>query len=353
MNKYLSDKIRVISFLCIILVLYIHSGFHDYPHEIHGMAFNFKLQEAISGMLGRCAVPLFYAISGYLFFIGLGCGAKADYHKLWGKIKKRVRTLFVPYIIACLFPVVFYLLLEIVPGVGRFVNGGGFSGNFHKPISEILKLIYVDAGSGSPFAFHLWFLRDLIVIVAVSPLLLLMKRYIGMLATCLILLAANYVGLPHNPFYGMFWFVFGACVMDKVEKLPFPKIICSLLFLLLCITEMSFESSLWKHLQIPIIIAGMAGLWTLYDLVVPDNFSLTEHKVLSILCGYTFFIYLFHEPTLNIVRKLLVLPFGHSSLGFALSYLLSPWIFAAIWTIAGVAFKTVSPKFYSVLTGGR
>ncbi len=34
MNQYFSEKIKVVSFFSIILVLYIHSGFHDYPHEI-------------------------------------------------------------------------------------------------------------------------------------------------------------------------------------------------------------------------------------------------------------------------------------------------------------------------------
>ena len=67
-TTYLSDKIKVLSFAAIILVLYIHSGFHDYPHEILGMEFNHALQSVISGKLGRCAVPLFFMISGSLFF---------------------------------------------------------------------------------------------------------------------------------------------------------------------------------------------------------------------------------------------------------------------------------------------
>ena len=62
MNQILSDKIKVMSMVCIILVLYIHTGFHDYPHEILGMPFNHYLQNAISGMLGRTAVPIFYMI---------------------------------------------------------------------------------------------------------------------------------------------------------------------------------------------------------------------------------------------------------------------------------------------------
>ncbi|MDC1683620.1 acyltransferase family protein, partial [Phocaeicola vulgatus] len=117
MTQYLSDKFKVLSLISIILVLYIHSGFHDYPNEIQGMVFNANLQSFISGMIGRCAVPLFYAISGYLFFTGLYDGGNANYQKLWFKIKKRGKTLLVPYIIACLFPVVFNLVLEFIPGI--------------------------------------------------------------------------------------------------------------------------------------------------------------------------------------------------------------------------------------------
>ena len=67
-TNYISDKIKVLSLVAIILVLYIHSGFHDYPHEILGMEFNHFLQEVVSEKLGRCAVPLFFMISGFLFF---------------------------------------------------------------------------------------------------------------------------------------------------------------------------------------------------------------------------------------------------------------------------------------------
>lgn len=125
MTAYLSQKLKLLSLVCIILVLYIHSGFHDYPNEIQGMAFNFRLQEFISGMIGRCAVPLFFMISGYLFFIGLSHGNKADYSKLWIKMRKRTRTLLVPYLIGCLFSIAFYLILEQIPACEKFLNGGG------------------------------------------------------------------------------------------------------------------------------------------------------------------------------------------------------------------------------------
>ena len=65
MPQYLSDKIKILSFVAIIFVLYIHSDFHDYPHEILGVEFNHYLQSAISGKIGRCAVPVFFMISGH------------------------------------------------------------------------------------------------------------------------------------------------------------------------------------------------------------------------------------------------------------------------------------------------
>jgi len=215
MNTYLSEKIRVVSFACIILVLYIHSGFHDYPNEIQGMPFNFALQEAISGMIGRCAVPMFFAISGYLFFRNI-----ENWGELWQKMRRRCRTLVVPYLIACLFPALFALALEAMPWTGSFVNGSGFSENLAKPWHELLWLLYVDSDNGQPYAFHLWFLRDLIVIVALSPLLLLLIRKIGIKLMVVVLFALNFAGLPDNPTYGLFWFVFGAWFVPAIKNLP-------------------------------------------------------------------------------------------------------------------------------------
>jgi len=137
-------------------------------------------------------------------------------------MRRRCRTLVVPYLIACLFPALFALALETMPWTGSFVNGSGFSENLAKPWHELLWLLYVDSGSGQPYAFHLWFLRDLIVIVALSPLLLLLIRKIGIKLMVVVLFALNFAGLPDNPTYGLFWFVFGAWFVPAIKNLPPP-----------------------------------------------------------------------------------------------------------------------------------
>lgn len=352
MNIYFSQKIRILSFLSIILVLYIHSSFHDYPHEIQGMVFNFKLQEFISGKIGRCAVPLFYAISGYLFFLGLEDGnGKVDYGKLWMKIKRRCRTLLVPYIIACLFPAMFYFIMEQIPFCSKFLNGGDISDNFKKPLYELIVFLYFDSGSGTPFAFHLWFLRDLIFIVILSPALLWICSLIGKYTVCGILFVMNFLTIPYIPLYGMFWFVFGSCFLNKLSNMK--SVFIPVSFLFLCIVQMAYSSDYWKYFNIPIIVLGVVSIWGIYDKICPRAFDIGNHKNLMTICSFTFFIYLFHEPTLNIVRKIIIIPFHHSSFGFAFSYLVSPWVFAFAWVFVGMAFKRFLPRVYNICMGGR
>lgn len=209
MNQYISDKLRVLSFVSIIFVLYIHSGFH--AAELEGMVMNDKIQRFLSGMMGRCAVPLFYVISGYLFFLKVPDGMVSIY----GKMRKRVGTLVVPYIVGCLFFVLFGVFVAVMPGTSKYMNGSVMP-LFAKPVGDILCSIFYDAGNGSPCAFQLWFLRDLILIVATSPLWYICLKFFrwGFVA---IAFGLTYLSVPHIPFYALFWFILGG-ELTKVGK---------------------------------------------------------------------------------------------------------------------------------------
>lgn len=352
MTQYLSDKLRVLSLISIIFVLYIHSGFH--ADEIEGMVVNDRVQEFVSGMMGRCAVPLFYVISGYLFFLKVPEGMKSIY----GKMRKRVGTLVVPYIIGCLFFVGFGVLMAVLPGVSKYMNSS-LMPLFFKPIGEILRSIFYDAGNGTPCAFQLWFLRDLILIVATSPLWYLCLKHLkwGFVAVVFVL---TYFDVPHVPFLSLFWFVLGGQLtkvkieMGGVNGVINIGLLALCLFLVLSIVELFFPEMIdWKSLRIPIILIGIVGAWGLYDAVVGKNFSLLQHQWLTTACQFTFFIYIFHEPTLNIVRKLIVVVLGKNEFGYMASYLISPWIFTVCAVFAGLLFRKYLPRVYDVCTGGR
>lgn len=351
-NIYLSEKLRVLSLFSILFVLYIHSGFH--ADEIEGMVMNDKVQEFISGMMGRCAVPLFYVISGYLFFLKVPEGMKSIY----GKMRKRVGTLVVPYIIGCLFFIGFGVLMAVLPGVSKYMNSSVMP-LFSRPMGEILRSIFYDAGNGSPCAFQLWFLRDLILIVATSPLWYLCLKHLkwGFVAVVFVL---TYLDVPHVPFYSLFWFVLGGQFTKvKVELgrgngVINAELLALCLFLVLSIVELFFPEIIdWRLMRIPIILLGIVGAWGLYDAVVGKNFSLSQHQWLATACHFTFFIYLFHEPTLNIVRKLIVVIIGKNAVGYLVSYLLSPWIFIIVSIPVAAFLKKHFVSIYKVCVGYR
>lgn len=348
MTQYLSDKLRVLSLVSIILVLYIHSGFH--ADEIEGMMWNDNVQTFVSGMMGRCAVPLFYVISGYLFFLKVPEGMKSIY----GKMRKRVGTLVVPYIIGCLFFVDFGVLMAVLPGVSKYMNSSMMP-LFSKPVGEILRSIFYDAGNGSPCAFQLWFLRDLILIVATSPLWYLLLKHLRwiLVVTCF---GLTYLHIQFIPFFALLWFLFGGQLVQVKNKYGGASltVFTIVVFLFLSVVQLFMPDMIdWELVKIPIIILGLISIWGIYDMVLGKDFKLSEHRWLATACQFTFFIYLFHEPTLNIVRKLIVVVLGKNELGYLASYLISPWIFTACAVFAGLLFRKYLPRVYNVCTGGR
>lgn len=348
MTQYLSDKLRVLSLVSIILVLYIHSGFH--ADEIEGMMMNDSVQTFVSGMIGRCAVPLFYVISGYLFFLKVPEGIKSIY----GKMRKRVGTLVVPYIIGCLFFVGFGVLMAVLPGVSKYMNSSMMP-LFSNPVGEILRSIFYDAGNGAPCAFQLWFLRDLILIVATSPLWYLLLKHLRwiLVVTCF---GLTYLHIQFIPFFALFWFLFGGQLVQVKNKYGGASltVFTIVVFLFLSVVQLFMPDMIdWELVKIPIIILGLISIWGIYDMVLGKDFKLSEHRWLATACQFTFFIYLFHEPTLNIVRKLIVVVLGKNELGYLASYLISPWIFTACAVFAGLLFRKYLPKVYNICTGGR
>jgi hypothetical protein len=231
-------------------------------------------------------------------------------------------------------------------------NGSGILTEFQKPIWNVLGGLYiVKDGGNTPLAFHLWFLRDLIIIVACSPILFYLRKYLKSEMSLGIFFILSYVNLPIVSFSSFFWFIAGEAFLTRMEKVrswiwPVIYFVCSII-------SMVSTNDCFTYLQIPITFVGVIAIWSVYDFLVYKSFCLNHHHYMSIACSFTFFIYLFHEPTLNIVRKLLILIFGRTSFGFAVNYLVSPWIFAFGFIILGYFFRKYAPRLYSICVGGR
>jgi surface polysaccharide O-acyltransferase-like enzyme len=353
MTSYLSEKIKVLSAVSIILVLYIHAGFT--LQDTEGMTFIVYAQGMLSKMIGRCAVPLFYMISGYLFFYKVPAGI----HSIFEKIKKRIKTLLIPYIIGNVFFIVFYAVIESIPGTRQFMNDSVFL-LFKKDWVTILISVFYDMGNGMPQAFQLWFLRDLIILVALSPIWYLLFKYLKWFWIPVVFLL-NYFSIEYIPLqsllWSLFWFSLGGALVNVDISKKCKKqtiILLSLLFLIFCLVQLFYPAlPVWEHITIPIILLGIIAIWFMYDTIVPPSFSLQTHAWLAKVCAFTFFIYLFHEASLNIVKKIILHILGGNELGYIVCYFTSPWIFITVAVFIGIGMKKYIPKLYSIAVGGR
>lgn len=360
MSPFTSTKIKLLSFLLIINVLYIHSGFHQ--EEIIGMKLNYFVQQFFSNYIGRLAVPLFFSFSGYLFFLNTN-NQIATIRK---KIYSRTRSLLPSYFYGCIFFVAFLYLVSAIPGSNKYFNGS-VEHYFTLPLLNLLKNIFwmVDNGS-SPMAFQLWFLRDLILVVGISPILFYIFKYMNYWGFLFLFLLSfipinDYFTLnpavPTTLFTSLLWFALGGILAVNNSKLVVNKqsigILFFLIYLSISICEEIVGGSFFQGIYPLIILLGISSIWLMYDVLLKKSFEISNYKWLETACSFTFFIYLFHEPTLNIVRKVIVAVLGKNSIGYLISYLISPLIFVLIAVLIGLVFRKKAPKMYSNLVGGR
>ena len=346
MDRYISYKFKLMSLICMILVLYIHSGFRQ--DEIQGMTSVISVQIVISGMIGQLAVPVFFIMSGYLFSRNIM--ALKD---VLQKMKRRFYSLFIPFVIASMAFLIIYLILDLVPSVNKFVSSPiDFKTLFFNPFNFIY-CFFLDAGGGNPLCFQLWFLRDLIIIVIISPLLYIASSKIGGAIITLLLFAIYcYLQTTHHAFVlSLFWFMLGYSCFKQVEKLKSPYWL--VLYVALYIVKLSFEDLLSEFGQPTLRLVGVLGLWSVYDKLVGKSFELSKHKILSYFVAFNFFIYLYHEPSINFFRKIIVIVIGKNELGYLMSYLLSPLLFTLLAVILGTILKKYTPRLYSIMVGGR
>jgi len=111
-------------------------------------------------------VPMFFAVSGFLFYQNF------NYSKLGSKLKSRVKSLFVPYVIWNVSGYLFLVLLLALPFVGSRMNRS-------LPPFEIIgfvKDVFIECNYNAT-----WFLLDLMIFAIVTPIIkpLIDRKLIG------------------------------------------------------------------------------------------------------------------------------------------------------------------------------
>lgn len=355
MTPYLSDKIRVMSFMCIMLVVWIHTYYTE------GQSYTSSVFLMNFWGCGVCtlAVPLFYTISGYLFFLGT---MEKGVTNIYIKQIKRMRTLLVPYLLTNALSILFYYLLRVLtemkPTVGVLINNNLLD-RAEPGCLGVIKYCFWDG----PIAFQMWFVRDLMVLVVFAPIVYNILRFsarskwFGIVAIIACVLLIDWHANPLSWAAG--WFILGGVFSSnpflnvEIEKHTWIGYLFAVISLFVIMTDTLYAAGL-NDLFLDmdyITICGVPSVWIIYDKVSRKQLFADGHKM-KILYGSTFFVYLIHEPFLNIFKKI---PFfiSYSELFINISYILCPIVFVLCAVAVGVLFKKSFPRCYYIFTGGR
>lgn len=330
-NSDFSTKIKILSVLSMIGVLYVHAYFFE-AEKWEWV----NLFQTLTNYLARYAVPSFFIISGYLFFYK----TEKVVHT-YPKIKKRCRTLLVPYIIWCF---VFILFMGIISCLTP-TNGDWLSLLKNGEIVRFLSFVFIE-----PAAFHLWFIRDLFLLVLLSPLLYLALYYAPLITFVGILSLIIGVGQQIFIIQALLFFTIGGWygLNNRVPFMKLPAWTGVPLFIISYLLLVYYHLNPEENINQIVILFYTIGIWKCLD-IIPRN----KLKKLLLISEFNFAIYCAHIPLLSIVKHLPPPMVLNSSIGLLLSYIFIPVVCVAILIPIFKMWKNISPSTYRLCTGGR
>jgi fucose 4-O-acetylase-like acetyltransferase len=189
------------------------------------------VSDLISQGLARVAIPLFFFISGYLFFYGFSWSLE-NYAK---KLHNRVRTLLIPYIFWNLGTFIIYVGAQLLPLTSKLL-ASTHPIYLQKNIYDYINVIF--GLSIDPVSYQFWFICDLMAMVILVPILLVMLKKIPVIfISVLALLWYSDLWPFHMPaaLAALFFSVGGMLSFYKIEIFKFDKwgVQLSIIFLIL------------------------------------------------------------------------------------------------------------------------
>jgi surface polysaccharide O-acyltransferase-like enzyme len=363
-DKNTSQRITIIRFPLVVGIVFIHSAantlhFSDGWGGIQSVSVTVSfIQCFVSEVLARISVPLFFVISGFLFFQYYSWSLRT----FLGNLKSRVITLLLPYFIWNSLALVVYFILQSIPSLSQFFSGAV------TPVAQYNMYDYMNAYLGlqksanSPLVYQFWFIRDLFIMVLISPFFWLAISYSFFISTACVsmlwLLSPNIIIANVSSSAVFFFFLGSALAIRQIDLswldshgkgITLAYIICALLSSLLLMKNWQYAARINSSL---VTFIGILSTWYLAGKIL----SLTHVvKALFFLSGSSFFIFATHEPfLLGGIRKLLYryAP-PTSSLHVLLYFFFVPLVVILISVCCDKMLQRWMPAFHGLLTGRR
>ena len=364
-DTLLSKTISFLRFPLIVGVVFIHSNIlfvniQGSVERYDRWPFVTFIINLFSSVFADVCVPLFFFISGFLFFYTSNFTKEVYVNK----IKRRIRTLLVPYVIWN-FVAFIILLIQVHPKVVRFfpllkcyrVDIVSFLSSFwvtNLPISM--------SGPVNPINTPLWFIRDLMVLIIVSPLVwwLVKKLKFGiivLLGLIWFFSLGERIGFPGLCHQSLFFFPLGAYF--GVYQLNFVDMIVKcrkssyvpMAYFFIAVLDSILKAEPYNYIihNVGIIIGMFSAVYLTSLLLKRDKIHVNTH-----LIGASFFVYVLHNLFLGKLTKVIVMYCRpESPFIVLLIYFFMPIFAIVLCTNVYLFIRRIFPNFCSIIVGNR
>lgn len=295
----------------------------------------------------KLAVPLFFIISGCLFFRNCE-GIK----NVFLKMKSRITTLLVPFLLWNIIDMMFQIITSY-SFCSRFFTGRK---PFDLDVLNILQSIFF-AKSNGPF----WFIFALIIFVIISPLIFysLKNKYVSFSVLIILLfLHFNNINLALKSFINtdsIIYYYLG-CIIGKYyfdifsNKINKSKIYVCLILFLICeifsILKVFEIIDIIKYFDTIFYLIFALSFWYLCDLFI-------EKIPQADFFNSSFYVYAMHINIESVLAVVIWLVLPKNDYFSIINFILTVLITLTIIYYFSILLKKYVPKAYNLLGGGR
>jgi fucose 4-O-acetylase-like acetyltransferase len=350
----LSKRVNSLRFLLIVFVVIIHNGISakafsqrniiavipDYVENV----------QRLIGIITAIAVPMFFLFSAYFLYI--------KEQKYASVLKKKSRTILLPYLLWNLLLVLFYFLMQTLPFTKQF-----FMTDPDHLISNYGIIDWIDVFVGKftekreyqyPFVYQFWFLRDLFILnILFLPIKKIVDRFpLGIFVLLFIFWTNNvkiYIVSPE----ALLFFALGYYIVKYdigIKNINQIKILdISAFYSITVILEYFFINSM------PILHKINILMGCIFFLKISEYFikNIKMYKLLAWLEKYQFIVYAIHGIIIPQLFKIYIKIIPINGVSILIGYFMMIFFGVFLSLIFGIIFKKLLPKTYGILTGGR
>lgn len=351
-EKQYRNKITLISFILATLVVIRHAC----NYKIYKLDGFFLKVQYFTTFLTDIAVPTFFILSGYLFYVSF------KYSTLLSKWKKRFFSILIPYLIWSLISYLYYLVLSSIPAISVYLKSNRIEFSMKDMLLSILTGKYT----------IFWFLQNLMFYIVVGPIfyLVLKNKHIGYIPTLFTLIIGfilnHFKVMEYVEVEGVKWLLngelhsyfslyllgayLGANFKDKIINVKFKKTHCIISLVLIgiiCFLRVMINDYATKIFSLYFIIMAIQSilLWVGLDFLRVDNCWRVFNN--------SFFIYCTHALILEAVEKVFLILFKNTVMGAMIDFVFAPIITLSIIILLSYVLKKYFPKLEKILCGGR